>query len=89
MAALAPHVLNAAREGEGVARQAVDDAARELVELTEALARYFPGTGPVSVAIAEVCCCRSRRSPPRSRAARRRAQAGAPRPDKIDSAVGR
>src|SRR5213596_4193790 len=35
MAALAPHVLNAAREGEGVARHAVDDAARELVELVE------------------------------------------------------
>src|SRR5207237_8455569 len=52
MAALAPHVLNAAREGEGVARHAVDDAARELVELVEVLARHFPGTGPVSVAIA-------------------------------------
>jgi len=52
MAALAPHVLNAAREGEGVARRAVDDAARELVELTDVLARHFPGTGPVPVAIA-------------------------------------
>src|SRR6059036_1381767 len=37
MAALAPHVLNAAREGEVVARQAVDDAARELVELVAVL----------------------------------------------------
>ena len=52
MAALAPHVLNAAREGEGVARQAVDDAARELVDLAAILARHFPGTGPVPVAIA-------------------------------------
>src|SRR6059036_3857274 len=52
MAALAPHVLNAAREGEVVARQAVDDAARELVELAATLARHFPGTGPVPVAIA-------------------------------------
>src|SRR2546425_9953348 len=47
MAALAPHVLNAAREGEGVARQAGDDAARELVEVAEGLARHFPGSGPV------------------------------------------
>ncbi|PYO96141.1 MAG: hypothetical protein DMD60_11510 [Gemmatimonadetes bacterium] len=52
MAALAPHVLNAAREGEGVARQAVDDAARELVELVGVLVRHFPGTGPVPVALA-------------------------------------
>ena len=52
MAALAPHVLNAAREGEGVARQAVDDAARELVDLAVALARHFPGTEPVPVALA-------------------------------------
>jgi len=52
VAALAPHVLNAAREGEGVARQAMDDAARELAELAAVLARHFPGTGPVSVAIA-------------------------------------
>jgi N-acetylglucosamine kinase-like BadF-type ATPase len=52
MAALAPHVLNAAREGEGVARQAVDDAARELVELVAVLVRYFPGTAPVPVAVA-------------------------------------
>ncbi len=52
LAALAPHVLSAAREGERVARQAVDDAARELVELTVALARHFPGTGPLPVAIA-------------------------------------
>jgi hypothetical protein len=35
-----------------VARQAVDDAARELVDLAAILARHFPGTGPVPVAIA-------------------------------------
>src|SRR3989442_731263 len=52
MAALAPHVLNAAREGEGVARQAVEDAAHELVELAAVLIRHFPGTGPLPVAIA-------------------------------------
>jgi N-acetylglucosamine kinase-like BadF-type ATPase len=52
MAALAPHVLNAAREGEDLAREAVDDAARELVELVAVLERHFPGTAPVPVAIA-------------------------------------
>ena len=52
MAALAPHVLNAAREGEVVARRAVDDAARELVDLVAVLARHFPGTSPIPVATA-------------------------------------
>jgi glucosamine kinase len=52
VAALAPHVLNAAREGEVVARRAVDDAARELVGLVVTLERHFPGSGPLSVAIA-------------------------------------
>lgn len=51
IAALAPHVLNAAREGEAVARRAVDDAARELVELVRALERHFPGSGPLPVAM--------------------------------------
>ncbi|HYK82810.1 MAG TPA: BadF/BadG/BcrA/BcrD ATPase family protein [Gemmatimonadales bacterium] len=51
VAALAPHVLNAAREGEVVARRAVDDAARELVGLVVTLERHFPGGGPVPVAI--------------------------------------
>src|SRR5205823_3313368 len=51
VAALAPHVLNAAREGEVVAQRAVDDAARELVELVMMLGRHFPDTGPVPVAI--------------------------------------
>lgn len=51
VAALAPHVLNAAREGEMVARRAVDDAARELVGLVLALERHFPGSDPLPVAI--------------------------------------
>jgi N-acetylglucosamine kinase-like BadF-type ATPase len=52
MAALAPHVLNAAREGEVVAQRVVDDAARELVELVAVLARHFPGADPIPVATA-------------------------------------
>ncbi len=52
VAALAPHVLNAAREGEVVARRAVDQAASELVDLVATLARAFPGTGPIPVAVA-------------------------------------
>lgn len=50
VAALAPHVLNAAREGEAVAQRAVDEAAGELVALVVALERHFPGTGPIPVA---------------------------------------
>src|SRR5439155_1365848 len=50
-AALAPHVLNAAREGEVVAQRAVDEAARELVELVVMLGRHFPATDPIPVAI--------------------------------------
>ncbi len=52
VAALAPHVLNSAREGESVARRAVDDAARELVALVRALERHFPDPGPIPVAVA-------------------------------------
>jgi N-acetylglucosamine kinase-like BadF-type ATPase len=52
VAALAPHVLNAARDGEVVALRAVEDAARELVALVVALERHYPGTTPVSVATA-------------------------------------
>src|SRR2546421_584579 len=52
VAALAPHVINAAGDGEVVAQQAVDDAARELVALVVALERHYPGTAPVSVAMA-------------------------------------
>ena len=51
VAALAPHVLNAAREGEVVAQRAVDEAARELVQLVVMLGRHFPATRPVPVAI--------------------------------------
>jgi N-acetylglucosamine kinase-like BadF-type ATPase len=52
VAGLAPHVLNAAREGEVVARRAVDEAASELVELVGTLVRHFPGTGSIAVAVA-------------------------------------
>ncbi len=52
VAALAPHVLNAAREGDGVARRAVHDAARELVGLVLVLDKHFAATEPVPVATA-------------------------------------
>src|SRR5947209_3629140 len=52
VAALAPHVLNAAREGEVVAQRAVEDAAREPVAPVLTLERYYAGTAPVPVAIA-------------------------------------
>ena len=89
MAALAPHVLNAAREGEVVARRAVDDAARELVELAATLARHFPGTGPVPVAIAGGLLLPQS---PLTAAFRERLATGLKRarlvPDRIDPAVG-
>ena len=50
VAALAPHVLNAAREGEAVAQHAVADAAHELAGLAQTLERYFAGSEPVPVA---------------------------------------
>jgi glucosamine kinase len=50
VATLAPHVLNAAREGEAVAQRAVTDAAHELAGLALALERYFPGTGGIGIA---------------------------------------
>lgn len=50
VATLAPHVLNAAQEGEAVAQRAVTDAAQELVGLALALQRHFPATGPIGVA---------------------------------------
>ena len=52
IAALAPHVLNAALEGEKVAQQAVWEAAVELARLVSVLARHFPGTDAISVATA-------------------------------------
>jgi N-acetylglucosamine kinase-like BadF-type ATPase len=89
MAALAPHVLNAAREGEGVARRAVDEAARELVELAATLVRHFPGAGPIPVAIAGGLLLPQS---PLTAAFRERLGAALKRarlvPDKIDSAVG-
>jgi N-acetylglucosamine kinase-like BadF-type ATPase len=52
VAALAPHVLNAAGEGEAVARRAVEEAAAELARLVEALVRRFPGNSPIPLATA-------------------------------------
>lgn len=52
VAALAPHVLNAAREGEVVAQRAVDAAAAELVTLVTTLERHYPGAAPIPVATA-------------------------------------
>jgi len=52
VASLAPHVANAAREGEAVAQRAVGEAAVELARLVSVLARHFPGTEPVAVATA-------------------------------------
>src|SRR5438132_1543591 len=52
VAALAPHVINAAGDGEVVAQRAVEDAARQLGALVLTLERHYPGTGPVSVATA-------------------------------------
>src|SRR5207249_10967435 len=52
VAGLAPHVLNAAREGEAVALRILRDAAGELAALVRALERFFPGTGDIPVALA-------------------------------------
>ncbi|HEV8399297.1 MAG TPA: BadF/BadG/BcrA/BcrD ATPase family protein [Gemmatimonadales bacterium] len=52
IAALAPHVLNAALEGEKVAQQAVWEAAVELARLVSVLARHFPGADGIAVATA-------------------------------------
>jgi N-acetylglucosamine kinase-like BadF-type ATPase len=89
VAALAPHVLNAAREGEVVARRTVDEAAGELVDLVDRLARHFPGAGPVPVAIAGGLLLPQS---PLTTAFRQRLAAGITRarfrPDRIDPAVG-
>jgi N-acetylmuramic acid 6-phosphate etherase len=50
VASLAPHLLNAAREGETVAQQTVDEAAGELAALVRILLRHFPAEGPVRLA---------------------------------------
>jgi N-acetylglucosamine kinase-like BadF-type ATPase len=49
VAALAPHVLNAALEGERVSQRIVDEGAAELVLLLQVLARHFPGTESIPV----------------------------------------
>ena len=50
VAALAPHVLNAAVEGEVVARRAVDEGALALASLVGSALAHFPGAEPVPVA---------------------------------------
>lgn len=52
VASLAPHVLNAAGEGEAVAQFAVGEAAMELARLVSVLARHFSGDEPIAVATA-------------------------------------
>jgi N-acetylglucosamine kinase-like BadF-type ATPase len=52
VAALAPHVLNAAREGEIVAQRIVADAATELAQLVRVLANQFSGADPIKIATA-------------------------------------
>ncbi|HEV2670690.1 MAG TPA: BadF/BadG/BcrA/BcrD ATPase family protein [Gemmatimonadales bacterium] len=52
VAALAPHVLNAAKEGETVAQRAVDAAAVELAQLVQILTGHFPGSDAIRVASA-------------------------------------
>ncbi len=50
VAALAPHVLNAAREGEIVAQRIVADAAIELSHLVRALTRHFSEAATIKLA---------------------------------------
>ncbi len=49
VAALAPQLLHAARDGEAVAQRALVAAAEQLTELVARLERHFPGTDPVPV----------------------------------------
>lgn len=51
VAALAPHVLSAAKEGERVAQTLVEQAAAELVGLAAVLEPHFPGDGPIPVGL--------------------------------------
>ncbi|HEX4628349.1 MAG TPA: BadF/BadG/BcrA/BcrD ATPase family protein [Gemmatimonadales bacterium] len=89
IAALAPHVLNAAREGEVVARETVVAAADELVQLVAALVRHFPGSGPVPIALAGGLLLPQS---PLTAAFRERLRASIARarlvPDRIDAAAG-
>ncbi len=50
VAALAPHVLNAAREGETVAQRIVADGAVELSQLVKVLTGQFSGAEPIKMA---------------------------------------
>src|SRR6266566_2249429 len=50
VAALAPHVLNAAREGEIVAQRIIADAAVELSQLVRVLTGRFPETDTIKLA---------------------------------------
>lgn len=52
VAALAPHVLNAAREGETVAQRIVEEGAAELSQLVLVLSRHFSPTEDVRIATA-------------------------------------
>jgi N-acetylglucosamine kinase-like BadF-type ATPase len=52
VAALAPHVLNAAREGETVAQRIVLEGAAELSQLVQALSRHFGGADDIRIATA-------------------------------------
>jgi N-acetylglucosamine kinase-like BadF-type ATPase len=52
VAALAPHVLNAAREGETVAQRIVEEAAGELSHLVRALSRHFSEQSDFTIATA-------------------------------------
>ena len=52
VAALAPHVLNAAREGETVAQQIIEEAAAELSQLVRVLLRHFAEGDAIKLATA-------------------------------------
>jgi N-acetylglucosamine kinase-like BadF-type ATPase len=51
IAGLAPHVLNAAVEGEMVAREALEEGATALADLARALVGHFPTGAPTSLAL--------------------------------------
>ncbi|MFN2571301.1 MAG: N-acetylglucosamine kinase [Gemmatimonadales bacterium] len=52
VAALAPHVLNAAREGETVAQRIIEEAAAELSRLVRVLTQHFGETDAIMLATA-------------------------------------
>lgn len=52
VAALAPHVVNAAREGETVAQRIIEEGAAELTQLVRALIRHFPPEEDIRIATA-------------------------------------